>query len=196
MSYTESHLLPGEQVKYQAHLHWFPFLPAYVVGILFTILAGIGLVMQNWWVAIAGAVIAIPTFVWLWITKSTSEFCVTDKRVVIKVGFIQRRTLETLLGKVETIGVEQSLLGRMLDFGTIVVTGTGGTHESFHNIASPLEFRRQVQAEVSAQDSDEDDDDSPARARDERECPYCAEMILKKARVCKHCGRDVEPMTT
>ena len=62
------------------------------------------------------------------------------------LGFIQRHTVETMLGKVESIGVEQSLVGRVLDYGTILVVGTGGTQDSFKNIANPLEFRRKVQA--------------------------------------------------
>ena len=195
MSYTESHLLPGETIKYQGNLHWFPFLPSYLLGFLFSGIAIAGALTETWWLTIAGAAVAIPTFVWLYITKKTSEFSVTDKRVVIKVGFIKRRTVETMLGKVESIGVQQSLLGRMFDFGTIMVVGTGGTEEAFHNIASPLEFRRQVQAEVSALDVDEDEPRASGAPRDERECPHCAELILKKARVCKHCGRDVEPLT-
>ena len=149
--------------------------------------------METWWLGIAGLAVAAATFVWIYLAKATAEFCVTDKRVVIKVGFIQRRTVETMLGKVESIGVDQGLVGRVFNFGTILVVGTGGTQDSFRNISNPLEFRRQVQAEASELDSDEDS--RPSRPRDERECPYCAEPILKKAKVCKHCGRDVEPMT-
>jgi uncharacterized membrane protein YdbT with pleckstrin-like domain len=192
VAYTESHLLPGETVKYRGRLHWFPFLPAYLLGFFFAAVAIAGFAMQTWWLGILGLVVAIPTFVWLFITRTTSEFCVTDKRVVIKVGFIQRRTVETMLGKVESIGVDQGLVGRLFDFGSILVIGTGGTQDKFHNISNPLEFRRQVQAEASALESA---DDTPVAApRDERECPYCAEPILKKAKVCKHCGRDVEPL--
>src|SRR5687768_15605242 len=189
MSYTESHLLTGEKITYQGGLHWFPFLPAYLLGGAFVLAAVAGVVIETWWLTIVGVAVAIPTFVWTYITKSTSEFSITNKRVVIKVGFIKRRTLETMLSKVETIGVEQSLLGRVFDFGTIVVVGTGGTQEPFHNLADPLEFRRQVQSEVSAADSLDDDGPTsqlPPKPRDERECPYCAELILKKARVCKH----------
>ena len=85
-----------------------------------------------------------------WIISRTSEFAVTNKRVVIKVGLIRRHTLELLLAKVESIGVEQAVLGRILGYGTIVVVGTGGTRESFTNIAQPLEFRKQVQAHAAA----------------------------------------------
>jgi uncharacterized membrane protein YdbT with pleckstrin-like domain len=207
MSYTESHLLPDERIKYQTHLHWFPFLPAYLLASLFVVAGFAGLVAEATWLAIAGFGIAIPIFIWLYITRTTSEFSVTDRRVIIKVGFIRRRTLETMLGKVETIGVEQSLIGRLFDFGTIVVMGTGGTKEPFRNIADPLEFRRQVQTEISNADDEDDGEravarvDSvpalahPEKTRDERECPYCAELILKKARVCKHCDREVQPLS-
>jgi len=95
MAYTESHLLPGETIKYRGHLHWFPFLPVYLLGGLFTGLAVAGFALDMWWLGIVGLAVAIPTFLWLYITRATSEFSVTDKRVVIKVGFIQRRTVET-----------------------------------------------------------------------------------------------------
>ena len=198
MSYTESQLLPGETVKYQAHLHPLPFIPAYLLGALFAIAGITGLGLQTWWLAILGFAVAVPVFAWTYITQTTSEFSITDRRVVIKVGWIRRRTMETLLSKIETIGVEQTLIGRMLDFGTIVVMGTGGTEEAFRNIAKPLEFRRQVQAQITSGDDRgrvalPDGVRTPGATRDERECPYCAELILKKARVCKHCQRDVEP---
>ncbi len=198
MSYTESHLLPGEKITYQGGLHWFPFLAAYLLGAVFTLIGLAGVFAETWWLTIVGLAVAVPTFISTYITKSTSEFSITNKRVVIKVGFIKRRTLETMLSKVETIGVEQSLIGRLFDFGTIVVVGTGGTKEPFRNIGDPLEFRRQVQAQVSADDALDDTPVNgalPAKPRDERECPFCAELILKKARVCKHCGRDVAAVT-
>ena len=69
-----------------------------------------------------------------------------QQRVIIKVGLLHRRTLEMLLIKVEAISVDQSIAGRIFGYGTIVVVGTGGTREAFENIASPLEFRRAVQA--------------------------------------------------
>ena len=119
--------------------------------------------------------------------------------MVAKLGFIERESLETLLSKIEAIGVDQGIVGRMLGYGTITITGTGGTEESFPRIADPLEFRRQIQSQVVA--LDERRPQSPAGAaqpnepRVERDCPYCAERILARARVCKHCGHDVAPIT-
>ena len=200
MAYVDEHLLPGERVQHRAHLHKIVFLvPATISAAL---LIGATLAFTQGY-NLAGGIMLIAAALPLlsaYIPAVSSEFAVTDKRVIIKVGWIQRRTLETMLGKVEGIGVEQTVMGRMLNFGTITVTGTGGTQERFPNIAAPLEFRRQVQAQVSASDDARTTAiaaaaHAPAAGRDERDCPYCAERILARARVCKHCGRDVSPVS-
>jgi uncharacterized membrane protein YdbT with pleckstrin-like domain len=77
---------------------------------------------------------------------------VTNKRVIIKTGLLRRRTFELLLSKVESIGVEEGLMGRMFGYGSVVVRGTGGTPEPFANVGHPLEFRRQVQQQIEASD--------------------------------------------
>ena len=141
MGYIESNLLPGEEVVQRARLHWIVFLKALavvVVGLAVLFLQPIvGAVVIG-----LGIVMAIPP----WLERLTSEFGVTSKRVIIKVGLIQRRTLELLIRQVEAISVDQSLTGRIFDFGTITLTGTGGVKETFHNIANPLEFRRSIQS--------------------------------------------------
>jgi uncharacterized membrane protein YdbT with pleckstrin-like domain len=95
--------------------------------------------------AVLGAfalIIALPKYV----AFATSEFAVTNKRLIVKVGVLRRRTVELQLSKVEAIAVEQDLLGRIFGYGNIVVTGTGGTKEPFRTISGPLKFRRAVQA--------------------------------------------------
>jgi uncharacterized membrane protein YdbT with pleckstrin-like domain len=202
MGYVEEHLLPGEELRYRAHLHKIIFLgpgalalagvaiAAALVGFDYAIVAAIPLFLFS--VPLLGACMAYVS----------SEFAVTDKRVVIKTGWLKRKTLELMLAKVEAVGVDQSVIGRMLDAGTITVTGTGGTDEHFANIAAPLEFRRQVQAQISAADHARASFVAPTHApplgagREERDCPHCAERILARARVCKHCGRDVVPVAS
>jgi uncharacterized membrane protein YdbT with pleckstrin-like domain len=144
MSYIESNLLSDENIVYTARLHWIVFWKAFALIILGTIF----MLVQP---IIAGIVIAIGIFgiISPIIDYATSEFGVTNKRVIIKVGFLRRRTLELLLRHVEAISVDQSVTGRILGFGSITLTGTGGVREVFHNISSPLEFRRQVQGEAS-----------------------------------------------
>jgi membrane protein YdbS with pleckstrin-like domain len=198
MSYLDDHLLDGERIVYRAHLHWTTFTTAIIVvllGVALTIV--LRLYQPDYWyigagLAGIGLLLAIPPF----IRYSSSEFAVTNKRVLAKHGFIERESIETLLTKVEAIGVDQGIMGRVLGFGSITITGTGGTEEFFPRIAQPLEFRRQIQSQVVAQEDRRPVTLSSGQAdapRLERECPYCAERILARARVCKHCGRDVVP---
>ena len=72
----------------------------------------------------------------------------SNRRVLIKRGFFSRRSIEVLLPKVESIGVDESLFGRMLGYGTVIVRGTGGTFETFDKIAHPNDLRRQVQEQL------------------------------------------------
>jgi len=82
------------------------------------------------------------------LVRNATEMTVTNKRVFVKVGLAARRTVELLLSRVESIGVQESVMGRMLGYGTVIVHGTGGTPEVFNMIAHPLEFRTQVQQQI------------------------------------------------
>ena len=153
----------------------------------------------RWVVPLTGFLIAAALGVKPAIEYLTSEFAVTNKRVVTKVGLVERDSQETLLSKIETIGVDQTLAGRLLGYGTVTIVGTGGSREPFALIAQPLEFRRQVQTQIVAAEERLGGravvDGLPAPVeRVERECPFCAERILAKARVCRFCGREVEPV--
>ena len=146
MGYVDSNLLPNEHVTYRARLHRIIYLVP-VCALLVAL--GVGLASGSW---IAGGMLAVIGLLLLvppWIRSISSEFAVTNKRVLVKVGLIRRHSLELLLQKVEGIGVDQGILGRILGYGTITVSGTGGTREAFRMIADPLEFRRQVQASLA-----------------------------------------------
>jgi uncharacterized membrane protein YdbT with pleckstrin-like domain len=147
MGYVESNLLPNEQITYRASLHWIIYaLPA----VVFVIAILVGLGGGGWIGGLAIAAIGFVLFLPPWIKAASSEFAITNKRVLIKVGLIRRHSLELLLQKVEGIGVDQSILGRILGYGTITVSGVGGTKEAFTMISRPLEFRRQVQASLAS----------------------------------------------
>ena len=117
-TYVQSTLLKDERVVYEAEYHWIVFVSLRAVATLFM----------------------APL-----IDVLSSEFAITNKRIIIKIGLISRKTLEMNLGKVESINVDQSILGRILGYGSINIIGTGGTKEPFANIKDPLEFRRQYQ---------------------------------------------------
>ncbi len=123
MGYVDDNLMPGEQVTHRTRLHSTIFVS---LKALLTLLVA-------------------PL-----VARATSEFAVTNRRVIIKVGLVSRRTVELNLEKVESIGVEQTILGRILGYGTIVVVGTGGTKEPFLRIADPMGFRRAVSEATEA----------------------------------------------
>ena len=149
----ERHLLPGERVLYKTRLHWVLFArPALV----FLIGAGLTVAVRymeaqpeatRWAGWIGLGIMAIGLF-WgfvHWVELRTSEFAVTTTRVIFKVGLVARYTTELLLSKVESIAVQQSLTGRILDYGDLTVIGTGGTREVFRRVRDPITFRNYVQ---------------------------------------------------
>ena len=99
----------------------------------------------------------IPAFgvgllLWLsaWLKYRSTELAVTNKRVITKTGLIQRNTTEMFLEKVESIQVDQGILGRICDFGSITISGTGGDKSPVNNVSQPLEFRRAFMTAVDA----------------------------------------------
>ena len=88
--------------------------------------------------------------IWPFMTRRTSEYAVTNKRVIAKEGWLSRRTVEMNLPRIESLAVQQGMGGRMLGYGTVDVIGTGGTRERFSRIGAPLEFRRAVQEAQAA----------------------------------------------
>jgi len=161
MSYVEKHLLEGESIVYETRLHWMVLVGPIVLATLFG-LTGVGMFVLSARATgerssahepmlILGAAFFVVALLFLVrgvLMRNATEMTVTNKRVFIKVGLAARRTVELLLSRVESIGVEESVMGRMLGFGTVIVHGTGGTPEVFNKIAHPLEFRTQVQQQI------------------------------------------------
>lgn len=143
MRYIDTHLLADEEVVHRTKLHWRIFAKAALVIVL-----GLGLLAIEPTVGTVVAVIGVFMLLPPWVAYVTSEFGVTTKRVIVKVGFVRRRTLELLLRQVEAISVDQSVAGRIFNYGSITLSGTGGVREVFDNIAAPLEFRRKIQSQT------------------------------------------------
>lgn len=122
-SYVNSSLISEEQVVYEAKNHWIIFISLKSLLTLF-----IAPLIDNW----------------------TSEYAITNKRVIVKIGLIRRKTLEMNLSKIESVNVDQSIAGRILGYGAITIIGTGGTRETFSDISDPMRFRRIFQECVDA----------------------------------------------
>lgn len=151
MSYVRGVLQPGETVLRTAMLHWV----LYVRGLLLLVLAVVvyifGLKLEGHEVAVQVVVgvlllsgLALVAGAWFrqWIT----EIAVTNRRVIYKTGLISRRTSEMNMDKVESVVVDQTILGRMLDYGAIDIRGTGDGIETLRMVASPLELRNAITA--------------------------------------------------
>jgi uncharacterized membrane protein YdbT with pleckstrin-like domain len=151
--YIDQILQPGERVLYSTTLHWLVYLPA----LFGWILAIVFFVMQRraesdsgnlFWLLCAGlaALAALYWTVKAWFQRWTTETDVTTLRVVHKTGFIQRRTFEINLDKVESVDVVQSILGRVFGYGDVTILGVGEGRETIGMIASPLQFRNNITA--------------------------------------------------
>jgi len=159
--YSRSTLQKGETPLYYTTLHWVVFVKAGLVYVLLGLFLGglpitpiilfaqgepgIGFAFLVWnlfWAAIC----FLPAF----ISYKTSEFTVTDKRLIVKTGFIRRQTHEIFISKLESVSVDQGILGRMFDAGTIITSGTGGTKQKFPNVSTPLKLRSAIQ-EIQAE---------------------------------------------
>ncbi|HLP21414.1 MAG TPA: PH domain-containing protein [Chitinophagales bacterium] len=121
-SYVDNNLIRDEVVVYETKYHWKIY---FTLSGLFTLFI-------------------VPS-----LKQWSDEFVVTNKRIIVKTGIISRKTLEMNLNKIESVNVDQSIFGRMLGYGTITIIGTGGTRESFPDIANAVAFRKSFQ-EVAA----------------------------------------------
>jgi len=152
MSYVAQVLQPGENVLYATKLHWWIYLPAIGPLLLSAILAiGSFFTTPEFGLALligAGIffLIAIPALIRAFIARATTELAVTSRRIIHKTGLFRRRTFEMNVSQVESVGVEQSILGRIFGFGELAIYGAGGNPQRIPTISDPLSFRSHVTA--------------------------------------------------
>jgi len=165
LSYAERHLIAGETVQYETRLHWIVMVGhTLIAAVLALVGAALLLVPASSvntgtasfsgalrWAGIVCLLVAAIFFGIGFVRRSATEMAVTNKRVIVKSGIVDRRTIELLLPRIESTAVEEPALGRVLGYGTVIVRGTGGTPEVFPQIARPLEFREQVQRQIAGE---------------------------------------------
>jgi len=156
VSYASSVLQTGETIKAVGKLHWIVFVRGVVLSLIGLVVMIYGRDTQA--VArhdFASVLVIVGTFVLLvgvlllingWFRRWITEISVTTHRVIYKTGFIRRHTVEMNMDKVETVDVDQSILGRLLGFGTIRVRGTGQSIESLRQISHPIQLRNAITA--------------------------------------------------
>lgn len=100
------------------------------------------------------AVVGVFIFLWAVVVMTTTEFAVTDQRVIYKRGWLNHNTAELSVESVEGVNLQQSIFGRIFGYGRILVTGTGDAHIMFPPMAEPVLFRRAIE-EARSLDRDE-----------------------------------------
>ncbi len=142
MSYVITHLMNDEKIIYQTKLHWFMYVAPVTISLL-----GLPILFQGApWITMFG-VIAVG---FRFLTFKFSEFVVTNKRIIIKFGFISRKAHEMLLPKIESVTVHQSFKDRILGSGSIEMTGVGGSSVTFANVDNPMGYRKAVYEQIEA----------------------------------------------
>jgi uncharacterized membrane protein YdbT with pleckstrin-like domain len=152
MGYVEKVLQPEESVIYKTTLHWFVYLQAIAWAVL-TVIAFVvsfryettgGSVMR--WITLGLLAMTVLTGAVAYIHRATTELAVTSRRIIFKTGLLKRRTFEMNRSTVESVGVEQTVLGRLLGYGRVELKGTGATSEPLPLIHDPLRFRSHITA--------------------------------------------------
>jgi uncharacterized membrane protein YdbT with pleckstrin-like domain len=126
MSYIDDSLVAGEVLVHRARMSWWSQAWLILLGLVTLIAFGLGLVF----------------LIWAAINVRSTEIAITNRRVIAKTGFIRRHTVEINLDKIEALKVEQGLMGRVLNYGTIFMSGAGTSVAPMRDIADPLVFRR------------------------------------------------------
>jgi len=151
--YIDDILQPGEKVLYSTNAHWMFYLPAIAAWIVALALLIFSRMVASDMLTLVclslAAVAALAALYWTataWFHRWTTETDVTNFRIVHKTGFIKRRTFEMSLDKVESVDVNQSILGRIMNYGDVTILGVGEGRETIRTIAAPLAFRNSITA--------------------------------------------------
>ena len=149
MSYVNEVMQPDETVRFRTNVHWSVYLKAITALV-------IGLVLLAWYwqdgtgnmilllaaaaFGVSALILVVPPF----LERLGTEIAITDRRIIYKTGLVQRHTVEISMDKVESVDVDQSVLGRIFGYGTVTVRGTGEAAEPLRNVAAPIALRNAV----------------------------------------------------
>jgi uncharacterized membrane protein YdbT with pleckstrin-like domain len=153
MRYVKRVLQPNEAIFYTAQLHWRIYIRCVFLLVIAIILAFLAMTLTGpqpgfslalWIGAGMFLLLALAAGLRAFVRRATTELAITDHRIIYKTGLLRRHTLEMNRGKVESVDVDQTILGRILGYGTIIVRGTGGSLEPIRDVAAPLTFRTHI----------------------------------------------------
>jgi membrane protein YdbS with pleckstrin-like domain len=218
VGYIEETLTPGEQVLHRTRLHWIVLIWPFVFGIVF--LAAAVACLIGWYsgrndpdatvgrtallaLVVAEVLVAAIAFGAGLVRRAGIEMAVTNRRLIVKTGVVRRHTIELMLSKIESISVSQGVLGRIANYGDVLVRGSGGTAEHFPRIADPLRLRFKAQEQIErshgvagpspttvamASSSTPGDYAPPGSQPAQRFCGQCGTSLPPEVEFCPRCG--------
>jgi uncharacterized membrane protein YdbT with pleckstrin-like domain len=143
MSFIEKNLANNEKIVYKGNLHWWIYMKNILLIVLGIII--INAAKSNVGSGVGGlfVIFALIGLIGAYMRSRSSEFVVTNRRIMLKTGALKRKLVELQLNRAEGLMVDQGIIGRMFNYGSIIVT-SGGVREVFSPIAQPYEFKKQV----------------------------------------------------
>ncbi len=159
MGFIENNLSTNERIVYKGHLHWFAFVGG--ICILFLIwLIAVALCLYNhleWWIpTLITAVLLLIGYIYIALVMKNTEYYITNRRLIVKKGILERQTTELRLNKCEGVIVNQSLFGRLFNYGTISIT-TGEVVNVYKFLAGPIKFRTMINEVLDMRQEEEKD---------------------------------------
>jgi len=144
MSYIKHVLQPGETVRYQGSVHWILYVPAIILGVVGAVSSLFG--PPGWVISAICLLVALIRALRAWFIRWMTEIVVTDRRVIYVHGFIQRDSIEVHMNQIESVDVDQTILGRLFDYGDVTIRGTGTTYEPLRGVDRPIALRNEITA--------------------------------------------------
>jgi len=144
MSYIKHVLQPGETVRYQGSVHWILYVPAIILGVVGAVSSLFG--PPGWVISAICLLVALILALRAWFIRWMTEIVVTDRRVIYVHGFIQRDSIEVHMNQIESVDVDQTILGRLFDYGDVTIRGTETTYEPLRGVDRPIALRNEITA--------------------------------------------------
>ncbi len=146
MSYLRKHLMANEQLIAESQLHWIVFFKPAFYSILLMVYTYYRPLQFPAIIDQVGMAFVGITWLLAIVNYLTTEFAISKARILMKYGFIQIRASDMLTSRIESVQLQQSMLGSLLGYGAVIVSGTGGDKMVFVQMNDPNNFRQAILA--------------------------------------------------